>query len=140
MLQKNHIEKFLQLNGLAPDSPDDEIRSLLISARWHENDIDAALVVLRENPKNQLPYVKAVHKTFRGNQKLSPDAINSLLGLSVEVKEIATDHHVKLQGRYRMQVLSIIVLSIIAAAAVLVAAMWFMEAGIFHEQALSIGS
>lgn len=136
MIDRKHIEQFLHLNGLSSDSPEEEIRSLLISARWHHEEVEAALVVLREDSNTHRQRVDSVHKVFGSDQKISPETLSSLLGMDVKIDSIAEEHQNTLRRRYQSQLLSIVLLSVLSAIVLLIALMWFLEVGIFHEYAV----
>lgn len=92
MVKKAHIENFLRLNGLSVENSDEEIQSLLITARWQEQDALDAIAVLRgtklETNEEQVEDM-ARDELFRGNAKLSPESLSSLLGVDVEVASTA---------------------------------------------------
>ena len=88
MVQRAQIEHILQLNGMSKTAPDEHIRALLSRARWSAEDIEQAITLLRtktDTPqKNKVP---DRHKVFHTDEKLSPDAIISLLGVEMTVHE-----------------------------------------------------
>ena len=49
MIEKRSVEAFLKVNGIPATAKDEEIRSVLLSARWNNNEVDTALMVLKEN-------------------------------------------------------------------------------------------
>ena len=51
MLQKKDIETILKINGVSAVAPDEEIRTVLLSARYNNDEVDTAIMVLRENMK-----------------------------------------------------------------------------------------
>jgi len=85
MIEKKHLESFLKANGIAPTASDEEIRSVLISARWDHSEIDTALIVLRENMSNHETHVDTIHKVFNTDSRLNAAEINSLLGIKVSL-------------------------------------------------------
>jgi hypothetical protein len=88
MLNKHHIEAILKANGIPATAPDEEIRSVLISARFNENDVDTALVVLKENVVTNKPHVDTLHKVFHSDDRLTPAEISSLLGVQADFSEV----------------------------------------------------
>lgn len=86
MLDRVHVENFLRLNGIDSTEPDEVIRSALIGARWHQNDVEIALMVLRENVDDHSKEVTTLHKVFRSDEKLSPNTISSLLGVDLTLQ------------------------------------------------------
>ena len=87
MLDRAHIENFLRLNGIEATEPDEVIRSALVGARWHEKDVEIALMVLRENVTDHTKEVAALHRVFRSDERLSPNTISSLLGVDLKLKQ-----------------------------------------------------
>ena len=135
MLQREQLEKFLKVNGVPPNAPDDVIKSVLISAQWHEEDVEAAILVLRENPKSHETHVDSLHKVFRTDDRLKPETISSLLGIEMEVtsEDIEKKHDV-VRSTFtpgRMLVVSVISLSL--SVIFVFAAMWFLQTGLFHH-------
>lgn len=127
MIDRKHIEDILKLNGVQPGAPDQQIKELLIRARWHEDDVETALVVLRENPKDKKQKIDAVHKIIHSNAKLAPETLSAILGIDVEVNEVVERHRKSLQNAYRRQVLSLAAVSILFAAAFLTVAMGYLQ-------------
>lgn len=115
MIDRKHIEQILKLNGLEPSAPDQKIKELLIRARWHEDDVETALVVLREDPNSKDGKIDAVHKIMHSNAKLAPETLSALLGIDVEVGDVVQKHQRQLQESYHKQILSIVVVSILLA-------------------------
>jgi len=85
MIDRNHIEKILEINGMSAAEPDDTIRSVLLSARYDKDEVDTALMVLREDAVTKQIRVEGLHKVFRSDQALRPQEISALLGIEVDV-------------------------------------------------------
>jgi hypothetical protein len=85
MIDRNHIEKILKINGKSPSDPDDVIRSVLLSARYSKDEVDTALMVLRENSTTKQMRVEGLHKVFRTDNALRPQEISELLGIDVDI-------------------------------------------------------
>jgi len=133
MLERANIERLLRLNGVGPSAADEEIKSVLISARWHENDIETALLVLKENTKSHETRVDTLHKVFRSDDSLHPQTISALLGIDVDVAQGALDHKKKMRPSLSAgQALQIGVVSAGLAIACILASMWYLEMGVFH--------
>lgn len=134
MLERSQIEKLLRLNGVVPSAPDEEIKSVLISARWHKNDVETALLVLRENKKSHATHVDSLHKVFQSDDSLRPETISALLGIDVNISKDAVAHK-KYSQRPRLsagQALQICGVSVAIAIVFVLASMWYLEMGIFH--------
>lgn len=133
MIDRKNIEQILRLNGLSETAPDEEIRSVLISARWNKEDVETAITVLRENIKTHESRVDKLHDVFFADRALSPEAIHSLLGIDVEVNssELATLRSHR-RNVYHLQLISIFVFSILIALGSIVAMLYWQQVGPFH--------
>lgn len=135
MFERSHIEKLLKVNGVVPPASDETIKSVLLSAQWHEDDVEAAIFVLKENNENHETHVDAIHKVFRSDDRLSPDVISSMLGLEFTVP--ATDVTLRRRrARGAMsasQMMTVAVSSLILSLIFVFAAMWYLEMGLFHQ-------
>lgn len=133
MIDRTHIEKILKINGLAPTAADEEIRSVLVSAKWHKDDVETALTVLRENVKTHQTRTDTLHNVFLTDEKLSPEAIESLLGIEVEISS-ADLKTLKNSRRHinTWQILTIAGYALGFALVSLAALMYWMQIGIFH--------
>ena len=135
MIQREQVAQILRLNGIDIEAPVEEIKSILLSAKWHEDDVETALTVLREDPKKHEEKIETMHKVFRSDEKLKPETISALLGLDVEL----TQHDVNLsRKRARGQLtagvaLHILLVSLVISSAFIFASMWFLKVGAFHE-------
>lgn len=133
MIDRGHIEQILKLNGLSATAPDEEIRSVLISARWNKEDVETAITVLRENTTTHKSRVDTLHDVFLTDKALSPEAIHSLLGIDVEVNSSEL-HSLRNSRRnlYRWQLLSIFLIALFLAFSSILAMMYMQELGPFH--------
>ncbi len=130
-MEKQDIETILKINGVSPEAPDEEIRSVLLSARYNNDEVDTAVMVLKENTKTHQTRVDGLHKVFRSDEALNPQEISALLGIEVEVKELNLE---KTNRREMGTVQSIfvgVVATIIAMSGILFA-MYVNHVGIFH--------
>jgi len=135
MFKKEHIEKMLRLNGVSLDDPDDVIKSVLISAQWHEDDVEAAVLVLRENKDSHETHVDSLHKVFRSDERLRPETISSLLGIEMDLSSKDIEVRRKRARRALMpsQVLVMAVISLVLSLIFVFAVMWYLETGLFHQ-------
>lgn len=135
MFKKEHIEKMLRLNGVSLDDPDDVIKSVLISAQWHEDDVEAAVLVLRENKDSHETHVDSLHKVFRSDERLRPETISSLLGIEMDLSSKDIEVRRKRVHRALMpsQILVMVVISLVSSLIFVFAAMWYLETGLFHQ-------
>ncbi len=133
MIDRRHIEQILRLNGLTPTAADEEIRSVLISARWHKEDVETAITVLRENTTTHKSRVDTLHDVFITDKKLSPEAIQTLLGIDVEINSSELESlRRSRQSVYIWQIISIFMIAIAIAAIMIVFMMYSQQVGIFY--------
>lgn len=133
MLDRAHIERFLQLNGVNPSAPDEEIKSILISASWHEDDVNAAIMVLRENKQSNESRVDSIHKVFHSDDKLRPELVSSLLGIEMGISSNEIELRRKARaGLSGVEILRLIGVSITLSLLAVLFAMWYFQAGFFH--------
>ena len=136
MVDKKHIESLLKINGLGTTAPDEQIRSVLLSARFNKDEVDAALMVLRENTKTNATRVDGLHKVFRSDDGLKASEISELLGIEVQVTEKV---EVGINAR-RYTLFQVITLWFISAIIATTAVMFYMysnQMGVFHPSVAS---
>ncbi len=136
MLDRTHLERVLKINGVTPTAADEEIRAVLLSAHYREDEVDTALMVLRENVDTKVARVDSLHKLMRTDQLLSAKEISSLLGIEVSVPAI---HRTKAPSPSAevsvAQRLLIVILSVVIALMGLGFAMYVLKFGVFHATA-----
>jgi hypothetical protein len=133
MIKRDQIESVLKINGVQPTSPDEQIRSVLLSARYTKDEVDTAIMVLRENTKTNKTRVDGLHKIFRTNEGLRPDEISQLLGIEVNLSE-RVESYDREGGRDFSQFQNVIIgfLSFTLAILGLVFYMYIYKIGIFY--------
>lgn len=134
MLQKKDIETILKINGVSAVAPDEEIRTVLLSARYNNDEVDTAIMVLRENMKTHQTKVEGLHKIFRTDEALKPSEISALLGIDVQIDEIVTPQDRSTENNFFQSSLVVIFATVFAVIGVVVA-MYIYQVGIFHPVA-----
>lgn len=135
MLSREHITKLLSLNGISPDAPDEEIKSLLLSAHWHEDDIETAVMVLRENKDTHETRVDTSRNVFSNEDRLNPETVSALLGVNMEL----SSEDIKQQVRYKQGawplslVVTMLLVALMFAVGVVGFSMWYLRVGAFHQ-------
>lgn len=135
MIAREQIETILTVNGIDPTAPDEEIKTVLLEARWQKSDVESALTVLRENNVTHKQKVDASHTLFHSDGKLSPETITSLLGIKTEIsgemrqKKRSRAHETTLVW----QMFTIVLLATILALVILLLMMWYNNVGFFHQ-------
>jgi hypothetical protein len=131
MVDKKHVESILKINGIGSTSPDEEIRSVLLSARFNKDEVDTALMILRENTKTNATRVDGLHKVFRSDQALQASEISQLLGIEVQVQE-KIEVGINARRYSLLQVMLLWCISIIIASTAVLFYMYSNQTGLFH--------
>lgn len=135
MIEKRSIETFLRVNGIPPTAKDEEIRSVLISARWNANEVDTALMVLKENTNSQETHVDTLHKVFNTDSRLNSAEISLLLGIDVQLSnEDVGDLEFKRKRLDHIHTIVTIILALVIAFGVTMYLMREEQVGYFSEQ------
>lgn len=129
MIDRHIIEHMLRANGVDPSAPDETIKSVLISAKWNKDDVDTAIMVLRENEATHATRVDSVHKVFHSGDRLAPETITALLGIDVELPPERT--HQRSSGVHIFDAVSIVLLSVVLASVTVIGIMWHLSIGMF---------
>lgn len=133
MIEKKQVESILKANGIPPTAPDEEIRSILISARWDNNDVDTALMVLKENLDSKATHVDTLHRVFHSDERLTPSDISSLLGVKVSLSDDDIEKvEVKRRKIERAQTMVALTLALSIVLLGLTYLMYVEEAGVFY--------
>lgn len=90
MINRKQLESLLKINGVQPNAPKEIIRSVLISARYTDNEVDTAITILKEETEvsSTSSQTEGLHKIFRTNQSLKSSEISELLGIEVQVNNL----------------------------------------------------
>lgn len=131
MIDPGHIKKILEINGVSSESPEDNIRSVLLSARYNKDEIDTALLVLRQNKDTHKVRVEGLHKVFRTNQALAPQEISKLLGIEVNASSFVEPSLVS-SAPSKWQFFIVWLLSVAFAACGMLFFMHMSQIGPFH--------
>ena len=134
MFDRDQIEKLLKLNGVDASSPDEEIKSVLLSARWHNDDIDTVFLVLRENKHSGDTHTDSIRRTFTAGDQLRPETISSLLGIDMDISpDKLSLERKRMKGDLTAGLVVHMVLVSLALSLIFVlSSMWYLEMGLFH--------
>jgi len=135
MIKKALVENFLRLNGIPMDAKDEIIRSALIEARWHEDDVEVALLVLKGNRQNDTVEVTAARQLFHSDARIAPETLSSLLGVTVNIDSNQLYAVYQDDDKYEpVAHPALMTLFLIAGAFVVgLAMMYVMKIGLFHQ-------
>jgi hypothetical protein len=131
MTDRRHIESILKVNGIAPTAPDEEIKSVLLSARFNKDEVDTALMILRENVKTNETRVDGLHKVFRTDRGLQPAEVTRLLGINIDI----VDEHKDNSDPRKFSLLELLLLSLASSLLAIACLLMYMYAegiGWFH--------
>lgn len=132
MINREQVEAILKINGVAPGSASEEIRSVLLSARYSHDEVDTAIMVLREDTKTNKTRVDGLHKIFRTSEALTPGEISQLLGIEVEINQDQPVLHANEQKVSGMQFMAVWFLSLSIAVGGIFGYMYIVQVGVFH--------
>lgn len=139
MVNKEQVETILKINGCSILSSEEDIRSVLSSARYTEEDIISALSVLhgktQEEPDRQ--NINGLHRIFRTDEGLKPSQISKLLNIDVDIREFDKREMQNSHNTAMTQTIVVAVVAVAVAFLVVVIAMYFYDVGIFHPKATS---
>jgi hypothetical protein len=139
MFDRRQLESFLRINGLTPLARNEEIRSMLLSARWNEKDVDTAIMILKENTTTKAVAIDSAHKIFHSDDRLTPSEIQSLLGIDVPYSDDTSNQMTYLEERLQVERRSTrlaMFLAIIIAIVSVLYVMYQEKAGFFHQPEL----
>ena len=131
MINRDQIEKILKINGVSPADPDEQIRSVLLSARYDNDEVDTAIMVLREDINTKKTRVDGLHKVFRTDQALDSKEIAQLLGIDVDI----TDRITARENRQRVSFTHHMILWVLSVAFATGAILFYMnmhQVGVYH--------
>jgi len=131
MIDPNQIETILRMNGASPASDEEQIRSVLLSARYDANDVDTAIMVLRNNVQNGQSRVDGLHRVFRTDEALRPEEINNLLGINIDINTQITQtrHSSAVSGPH---FLIVWLFSVLLATSAMIGYMYLADIGMFY--------
>lgn len=131
MIKRSQVEKILKVNGVSPTSPDDQIRSVLLSARFDQDEVDTAIMVLHENMLTKQLRVDGLHKVFRTDESLEPKEISALLGIDVDASTFYRQTP-SITSTAGIQYITVWLFSVFFAVVSVFLYMYFNEVGPFH--------
>ncbi len=130
-ITREQVETILRINGVPPAAPEEQIKSILLSARFNDDEIDAAIMVLRENSDTKQSRVQGAHKIINSSSRLSASEISSLLGIDVDIDELHMDKK-RIRQISNNQFWIIFILALTLAISSLTFVMYISETGVFH--------
>ncbi len=83
MFDRKHIEQVLRINGVSATAADEEIRDVLLSAHYRNDEVKMAIVVLRENIMTKEAHIDGASNLLRSDRHLSAQEVSRLLGIDI---------------------------------------------------------
>lgn len=138
MFDKRFIERFLRLNNVDLTASEEEIRAVMHEARWADNDVAAAIALIKGDTKSEQALSERIkEKTFRPDMDWSSNKLSSLLGIDVIVDPQAIQTHPPTRaqvvdfGKKLLLGICAIATAAIIAATVGIIVMYLLEVGPF---------
>lgn len=137
MYDRKYIERVLTVNGLTVESSDEQIRSMLSSARYRDEEVEQALQVLRGNyvASGTTATDSVAQKILRTDSSLSPSEVSRLLGIDVSVQNLTQPQKQKDGQLTGTHIAMIVLLSLLVATIGLGIAMYAHGFGVFYYEA-----
>lgn len=133
MINREQIESLLKINGMSASAPDEHIRSVLLSARYNNDEVDTALMVLREDLVTKQTRVDGLHKIFRSDEALQPKEISKLLGIEVDASQFPQNDDSQTYRDYAaLQYFVVWFFSVAFAVTGILLYMYMNQVGLFH--------
>lgn len=135
MTSREQIETLLKINGSSIDATDDEIRSILNDAKYSNDEIVAAIAVLRQNIDTSSPRLDGLHKVFYTDKPLQAGEVAGLLGIDVNVLHKLDSHQVRRRQLSGLQLIFVVFVAFTFAFLGTVYYMYKTDIGVFHPTA-----
>lgn len=131
MINRDQIEKILKINGVSAAAPDEQIRSVLLSARYRDEEVDTAIMVLREDINTKKTRVEGLHKVFRSDQALDSKEIAQLLGIEVDISDRIAAREIREKNSFTYHLI-LWILSVAVATGSILFYMNLHSVGLYH--------
>lgn len=130
-MNRNQIKTLLKINGYTDTASDEEVRAVLLSARYSEDEVDAALLMLREADLATSTRTDGLHKVFFSDDQLRPSEISGLLGVDVNL-EAPISRRSKQNTMPFLHFVLIWFFSVVFAVSGILFYMYLNQVGLFH--------
>ena len=127
MINKQQTEQILRLNGIEPDAPPEEIRTVLIRARWHKDDVDAAIAALNRAPDEITVEHNHSQQLTHSDASLAPETLNAVLGVDIELTEVRQQRVADQNWFLRKQIISMLLVAVLGAVLFIITIMWQLK-------------
>lgn len=132
-MNKNQLKAVLKINGYTAEASDEDIRAVLLRAKYSEAEIQKALLILREKDVSPMIRSDGLHTVFYTDSHLRPSEIAGLLGIEVNFDVGKFKQQRKNQITVSPQEAFVVIgLSLLIAISSIVIYMYINNIGIFH--------
>ena len=133
MIERSQVETLLHIYGLPSSASASEIRAVLKSAQYPEEEIEAAIKAIVSINDSTMAGARAdaLQKIYRSDKSLKPVEISALLGVEVTVTDYEHRAH-RQMGMTMKQTIAVLALTLLLGILGLIVAMYAHEVGPFH--------
>jgi hypothetical protein len=137
-MNKKQLQTILKINGCSEQAADEEVRAILLSAKYSPDEVENALVILRSNDVAAPIRSDGLHTVFYTDNRLQPREIAGLLGVEVDL-----DFGARARTRALSKELTGVEIALVVGLAVLFAVigtglyMYIHDIGFFHSLAIA---
>lgn len=135
MMNKKQIETILKINGFNETTPDDQIRTVLLSARYSKDEVNKAIVMLKQDPNTKEVKVNGLHKIFYSDTHLKPCEISGLLGIDIDLSA-PISRRSRNNTISTLQFIAVWFFSVVIAVTGILFYMYLNQIGLFHPSAI----
>jgi len=139
MFERNQLETILKINGVSVNASPEEIKDILLSASYNNQEIETAINILKETTAPNPVKFTDLQKVFLTADSLKPAEISALLGIEVKIGNVQVTHR-KNGEMTTGESMAVVIFSIIIAISGVTIGMYFYEVGLFHPTATAFGA
>lgn len=134
MINKSQTEQILRLNGLTSEATPEEVRTVLVRARWHKDDVEAAIEALHRKPDKVSVEHNPKTSIMNSDHRIAPETLNAVLGIDVELTQIRHKDIADQNWFLKKQILSLVLITLLGSVLFLITVMWQLKIGLFEIQ------
>lgn len=131
-MNKREIETILKINGFDTSATEDQVRAVLLSARYTEDEVNVAISTLRGPSIKAFEKNSSLQNIFYADKRLHAGEISKLLGVDVEINTPIS----RRSSRSTVSLVQFILVwffSVVFAVSGILFYMYINEIGLFHS-------
>ena len=132
MIDRSAIESLLKIQGITANSPEEQIRAVLVEAKYEADEINSVIITLQNTICEDSTHKDGLYKIYRTDKNLKPIEITALLGIDVDVSNWQEGNHRK-QGVSTAHFYLILGITILLALGGIMFAMYLNGTGPFYN-------